>query len=154
MVQYSMMNRAGSMQLILRKHITLMNPTTLLITVPRGKTDASGKGHDVQLVKGEQPYNGFCWLLAWINAKAFADDEKVFASLSCIQRAIKDWATQAGREPGRYSTHSLRRGAAHNAAITGVSPAAIKEQGGWRSDQWHGYVNLGPDEAGAMTGVF
>jgi hypothetical protein len=154
MVQYSMMNRAGSMHLILRKHIWELDETRYLLRVPKDKGDQDGNGHEVQLVDGVQPYNGFRWLRAWLQAKNFAPEEKVFGGRSCILSAIKTWAKEAGCDPRQYSTHSLRRGSAHNAALTGVSAAAIKEQGGWRSEQWHGYVNLAPDEAGTMTGVF
>jgi hypothetical protein len=59
-------------------------------------------------------------------------------------------ATQWGLEPSEYSTHSLRRGAAHNAALAGVNDSAIKVMGRWESARYTIYTDLTPYEAAAQ----
>jgi hypothetical protein len=50
----------------------------------------------------------------------------------------------------KISTHSLRKGAAHEAAMAGVPDSAVKTLGGWLSDQCTEYTNIAPIEAAAM----
>lgn len=56
--------------------------------------------------------------------------------------AVKRAAAGTGGDPARVSTHSLRSGGATALVAQGVSVAAIKRLGRWRSDCWVRYGHL------------
>ena len=53
-------------------------------------------------------------------------------------------------DPKKFSTHSCRRGAAHNAAMAGVGDCAIRVQGRWRTDCYTRYTSLDAVEAARL----
>ena len=67
-----------------------------------------------------------------------------------MSAAIKCAAAGTGREPARYSTHSLQSGGATALVAQGLAVAAIKRLGRWRSETWSQY---GQETMGAAAGV-
>jgi hypothetical protein len=54
---------------------------------------------------------------------------------------LKASLSRIGLRGDLYSIHSFRRGAATFASASGITAAAIKTQGAWRSRCWEGYVD-------------
>ena len=58
---------------------------------------------------------------------------------------IKRLITLAGLDPAQYSTHSIRAGAATQAARSGLDPESIKRLGRWRSQAYLVYLRPPPE---------
>jgi hypothetical protein len=100
--------------------------------VRSGKTDQGGKGKLAGHEKNETSWDLQRWVAAFLDN--FADPQvKPFCCPRTLRVFVKQMASQQGFDPIEYSTHSLRCGAAHNAALAGVNDSAIKVMGQWES---------------------
>ncbi|XP_053549292.1 uncharacterized protein LOC128640871 isoform X1 [Bombina bombina] len=122
-------------------------PDSLLLFLPRSKTDQEGKGTWIPV---HPQVNSACCPVNCVNLYlaqrppgpgqflVHADGR----SLSKFQfgRVLKLAAVQAGLDASRLAPHSFRIGAATNAAQAGSSCEDIKRIGRWRSNCFRTYV--------------
>ena len=64
---------------------------------------------------------------------------------------IKSLVQLAGLDPTHYSSHSVRAGAATQAAEAGLDPDSIKRLGRWRSDAYMVYLRPPPESYAAFA---
>jgi integrase len=119
------------------------------------KNDAKRLGHE--RVVGERPAGaGFCVLRALeaylATARTQAAEAPLFPlapegqqqmSADTPRTCLRRWLEQvcgAGEEPAAYGFHSLRAGAASEAARAGVPERLIKLHGNWKSDAVRLYI--------------
>ena len=66
-------------------------------------------------------------------------------SYSLYNSIIKRLIQLAGLDPSSYSSHSVRAGAATQAARAGLGPDSIKRLGRWRSQAYMAYLRPPPE---------
>lgn len=59
---------------------------------------------------------------------------------------LKSACTAAGLDPKFYSVHSLRKGGATVALLSGVDEVMVKAQGDWISDAYRRYITFSMDQ--------
>jgi integrase len=118
----------------------------LVITIRRGKTDQEGHGRKVTVPSGLSAICPVRALERWLAVSGIATGAifrpvtrggTVIArrlSTEAVASIIKRHVKSLGRDPSRYSGHSLRAGFASSAAKAGMPTWRIKAQTGHRSD--------------------
>jgi integrase len=117
-----------------------------LIHIPRSKTDQAGVGRTIPIARAVGALCPVAALRQWL-LKAGITEGPVFRpvmksgkvcddriSSAAIATMVKQRITEIGRNPSRYSGHSLRAGFATGAARLGVPKWRIKAQTGHLSD--------------------
>ena len=56
-----------------------------------------------------------------------------------------------GKDAKKVSTHSFRRGGAHEASLNGAQDCAIKSHGRWKSSVYTIYTSISSKEAGHVV---
>jgi site-specific recombinase XerC len=78
-------------------------------------------------------------------AVLFMEEDGSMVTRTDIARAVKRAASACGQDPKRYSTHSLRVGAATTLATNGATPEMLRTWGRWTSEACVArYVRLTP----------
>ncbi len=129
------------------KDIKWVQGEGIVLTLPRSKTDAEGKGRTLVITYGEIQ-NGTCPVVAlrdWLN-RANIKDGAVFRAVdrsgrvgqvalhsNAIGQIVKRAVVRAGYKADFYAGHSLRAGFATQAARNGVTVFDIMLQTGHRS---------------------
>ena len=72
-------------------------------------------------------------------------------SYSVYNAIIKRLVQLAGLDSSRYSSHSVRAGAATQAARAGLDPDSIKRLGRWRSQAYQAYLRPPPEAYAAFA---
>src|SRR5262249_33782334 len=116
------------------------------ITIPRSKTDQEGHGRKVVIPNGHSALCPVEALQRWLVVSGITNGP-IFRAVSkggtvavrrlsaeAVATIIKWHVKSLGRDPSRYSGHSLRAGFASSAAQAGVPTWRIKAQTGHRSD--------------------
>jgi hypothetical protein len=132
---------------LLRKHVTLHHDR-VVIHLARSKTDTFDEGVDVTL----HSTGGLLCPLRWIK-RAFEDAPDKCPEAPAFQRSngkpityayfqgfIKRLCLRAGIGSARFSTHSLRIGAASTLIALGFSVDDVKRLGRWKSAAYVGYI--------------
>jgi hypothetical protein len=70
---------------------------------------------------------------------------------NALVKGIKLFIQYIGLDASRYSSHSLRRGGATFAFLSGIPAELIKAQGDWRSDAYQRYRQIS-DRQKCMVG--
>jgi integrase len=117
-----------------------------LIQIPRSKTDQEGHGRTIRIARTPGALCPVAALQRWL-LKAGITEGPVFRPLmrngelregrispGAIASIVKQRITKIGRDPTRYSGHSLRAGFATEAAQLGMPKWRIKAQTGHLSD--------------------
>ena len=136
----------------------------VIISIPRGKTDQEGHGRTVAIPRGSSSICPVAALEQWLAVsrvtqgpvfRAVTKAGKVMPlrlSSAAIANVVKACVQAIGRDPSRYSGHSLRAGFATAAAAAGVPQWRIKAQTGHLSDAVLGrYIREG--ELSAVDGL-
>jgi integrase len=118
----------------------------VVITIRRSKTDQEGHGRKISLTYGHSALCPVHALERWLAVSGIAT-RAIFRPVSkggavtarrlsteAVASIIKQQVKSLGRDPSRYSGHSLRAGFATSAALAGVPTWRIKAQTGHRSD--------------------
>jgi integrase len=118
----------------------------LVITIRRSKTDQEGRGRKVCIPCGNSPLCPLQTLKRWLAISGIKTGA-IFRPVSrggtviarrlsteAVASIIKRHVKALGRDPSRYSGHSLRAGFASSAAKAGMPTWRIKAQTGHRSD--------------------
>lgn len=140
--------RASELIKIEYRHLTFTDEG-LKIFLPRSKTDQTNEGHIVYLPRLKGVLCPVVALENWLRVSKIKDyyvfpaiigtvnieiDYKRHIQMMSFSNLIKRIAKRAGLiEPESYSTHSLRRGFATEAAKKGVSLVSIQKHGRWES---------------------
>jgi integrase len=127
------------------KHVE-RSPDGLAVTIARSKTDQEGRGRKVIIPVGRGPFCPVAAFECWLAASGIAEGP-VFRPVSragamlpgrlsseAVALIIKKGARAIGRDPARYSGHSLRAGFATAAATAGIPEWRIRLQTGHAAD--------------------
>lgn len=120
------------------------------ILIPYSKTDQNGKTVTIYISKTETSYSPFIWFLDYANATYDGDEnKKIFKKTHTAYRSnLKKMIFSIGIDPTKYSSHSFRKGAAHEASNAGVNDCIIKAMGRWLSSCYTRYTSTTMKEAG------
>ena len=127
------------------------------IHIQFSKTDTTGRGDDVVILRGAKSYDAHYWVSSYygrLNLKEMASERFLPYSATEFRVLVKSCLRQIGiEEVGQYSSHSFRRGGAHEASRRGVADSVIKAHGRWRSNCFQIYTNVSTIRAGeVLTG--
>ncbi len=136
--------RRSELSAIDRKDVDI-RADTIAVMVPRSKTDQDGRGRMVAIPRGRDPICPVTALERWFAVSGITAgpvfrpvtkagrvlQERI--SAEAIALIVKQRVSAIGRDPSRYSGHSLRAGFVTAAATTGVPPWRIKAQTGHAS---------------------
>jgi integrase len=118
----------------------------IVVNIRRSKTDQEGQGRKIVIPIGSAQFCPVSALEQWLAVANIAEGPvfrpvsragKVMArrlSAEAVASIVKDRIKSLGRDPSRYSGHSLRAGFASSAALAGVPSWRIRAQTGHRSD--------------------
>jgi integrase len=121
------------------------------------KNDIERKGHE-RLIAEREKEEDICIVRAmeeWLGATAgrtkesplFPTEEGKEMSADTPRGRLKEWLRTVGvKEANEYGFHSLRAGAATEAARAGVEERLIKLHGNWKSDAVRVYMRAGVEE--------
>lgn len=129
---------------------TIQGAPVMTFTVQRSKT--APHGFRVHVGCSQHPVCAHC-LLRRLLAQFPSHPQSPLFTLSSGQPLsyptynafLKSLAQLIGLEPSRVSSHSLRAGAATQAAMTGFSSTEIQRLGRWRSDAYLTYTRPQPE---------
>ena len=82
------------------------------------------------------------------NMRPFTKNNGIFTfDERTVRRLLKKQLKRLGIDSQHYSTHSFRKGGAHEAALARVEDCKIKAQGRWLSDCYQRYISVSMIEA-------
>jgi hypothetical protein len=123
------------------------------LTLPRSKSDPFGKSVPISMpVTNDSicPREALKLLLVRFPASAsaplFCQNHQLgyrsgmYFTRDWFLNSLRDLLIKAGINPVGYNGHSFRRGAAHSAAVAGMSDEEIKTLGRWKSDSYKLYT--------------
>ena len=125
----------------------------VLVRIRFSKTDTTGRGEDIHIIRGDKSFDAHRWVSIYfkgIDVRARAEEPFMEASQTELRSLVKTTLKKFGIEAGKYSTHSFRRGGAHEASRRGVQDSVIKAHGRWRSNCFQIYTNVQTARAGEI----
>ena len=137
----------GSTQPLLPSHLRIVNsnPPHAVLRILSSKT--SHHGFDVVFGCTNTPVCAVCWLRVMLStrplpplAPLFALRDGTLISRSLLAQFMQGALRAAGVDPSGFSPHSLRAGAATDAAGLGYSESQIQALGRWRSNAYRVYI--------------
>lgn len=120
------------------------------INIRVSKTDKFGHGTEVYIGHNNTWASGHVWLL-FCYAFANCDLERPLFPWSKkeVYKMLKRRLKKLGYdEETRYSTHSFRKGGAHEAYLRGIQDCVIKSHGRWKSVAYQRYTSVLRQDAG------
>ena len=145
---YSLFLRVSEADNLLKRDITIQEAEERMdVTIRFSKTDQMGVGETCYVFKTQSPSSPWVYLGA---LNGLQDDEKICQqSVHRMRQHLKAVLQVIGvPDPGHYSFHSFRRGAAFHASNQGVPDCVIKKHGRWRSEAYVRYVQVDAIRAG------
>ena len=150
-----------SNELLALRHCDLhRTPAGYQVWIGQSKTDPFRSGASVHLPPSGDPNLCAVTALDALLAGSTTQNGPIFRFQSGtvltrhrLNHLIQDLAAQSGVEPGRYSSHSFRIGAASAAAAAGVPERKIQALGRWSSDCYKRYVRLPSSETDTVAGT-
>lgn len=138
------------------KDVTYDDNGRMMLLIPFSKTDQSGKSVTVFISPTSTAYSPFIWLKNYIeNTYKGNDEEKIFKkSIQTYRTQLKTMFCAIGLNMTKYSTHSFRKGAAHEASLAHVNDCQIKAMGRWISSCYTRYTSTTMREAGDSISSF
>ena len=131
------------------KEITYDQDGRLVLLIPYSKTYQTGRRVNVYICRSNTIYSPFVWLPKWKAINFTNEDSKAFTICDrTVRRRFKLQLKKIGVNPEYYSTHSFRKGAAHEASMAGIADCKIKAQGRWISSCYQRYTSIEMVEAG------
>ena len=122
----------------------------MLYTVHSSKT--APQGFTVHVGCSRTPICAVCIMRLYLTTFPAPSSDPLFQFSSSqhltynhYNRIIKHLVQAIGLDPSIYSSHSLRAGAATQAARAGLAPEAIKRLGRWKSQAYMLYMRPSPD---------
>ena len=132
-------------------------PPYMVVSVASAKT--SIKGYKVVVGCSGTPICAYCWMCFFISryppsssAPLFTLATGVPVSHGSLSRAIRSFAMQAGLPLAHYTPHSLRAGAATDAAQAGASDSAVQQLGRWTSSAYRVYMRPSQAQQALVSG--
>ena len=129
------------------------------VFIRKTKTDRFGVGRFLYIFSNNSFTSAYKALVEYIEYrnKNKIEGEFLFVSRNRIKLSdrnfrdrIKAWVKIIGHDENAYSTHSFRVGAVETATIAKVPIAAIKQQGGWKSNCFLRYARITEEEASSL----
>jgi integrase len=123
----------------------------IMITIRQSKTDPFAKGTICFIQESDTPYSACEWLRR-ARTRRYQRHDPIFPiSLKTFNKRFRNLLADAGVEDiATYSSHSLRRGGAQQAAKMGVQDNVIQRHGRWKSTAFMRYTVLERRTAGIM----
>ena len=128
----------------------------MLFTSHTSKTAAHG--FSVHVGCSGSPVCAVCIMFHYLSSRPLAPSEPLFRfttgqhlTYHHYNRIIKHLIQLIGLDPSQYSSHSLRAGAATQAARAGLAPEAIKRLGRWRSHAYMLYMRSPPESYASLA---
>ena len=131
------------------------------IFICRSKTDQFGEGRFIYIFKHEEaPISAYLLLQNYLKYRQenqingeFLFTKKNGERLNdrSYRQRIKFWVNVIGEDPFGFSTHSFRVGAVETLTKKKIPAAAIKQQGGWRSNCFLRYARISEEEASELV---
>lgn len=128
--------------------------------IVKSKTDQTAKGRDIFKRISSKKTNPIRWIMIYIKFLSQTTEGPLFVgssmrgiplntclTASAIAKRYKKKFTEANLEPSDFTSHSLRKGGARHAALSGASVSSIQATGGWRSSCFLKYTAVEPEEA-------
>lgn len=138
-----------------RSSVLLMD-TSLTLSVPTSKTLL--KGFNVVMGCSGVRFCAVCLMRLYLAGLTPSPSTPLFAyadgSLLTYNRLslfIKSLVVRMGLDPNKFSPHSLRAGAATDAATNGASSHVIQALGRWRSQAYLAYLRPGHSEQASVS---
>lgn len=134
----------------------------MIINISKSKTDQTGVGRTIYIHKSSSQVSAFTWVQRYLKYRSEHEIEsnKLFVSRlgrplidRNYRQRLKNWIAKIGYDAEAYSTHSFRVGAVQSATKFYCSPAAIKTQGGWKSNCFLRYARISEEEAGEILRI-
>ena len=150
-IQFYGITRISEVVRLKHKHFTFSECEEFVkIHIEKTKTDQEGFGRDV-FIHSDSAYPDLMDLLLSLydhdnpDEYYFSMEKGKFISESTLRRWFTD-ATRSATQHTGISTHSLRKGGAHQLAMNQVPVEAIKHQGGWKSPVFLKYTKFTAEE--------
>ena len=135
------------------------SPSIMQIRIKASKTDPFRQGADVHIGKTN---NALCPVTALLNylsvrgnapGQLFHFEDHTPLTKSKFTSEFRRLLNQAGIDSTSYAGHSFRVGAASTAASAGVEDSLIQTLGRWKSNAYHTYVRLPPENLAAISSL-
>ena len=128
----------------------------MIFTSHTSKTAAHG--FSVHVGCSGSPVCAVCIMYHYLSSHPKAPSDPLFQFPSgqhltyhLYNKIIKHLIQLIGLDPSQYSSHSLRAGAATQAARAGLAPEAIKRLGRWRSHAYMLYMRSPPESYASLA---
>lgn len=139
-------------------HLTYVPATVPYFTIAIQSSKTAHRGFSLVIGCAPEPPCPVCWLASYLQNRPPSPRSPLFTlqsglpvSRRILTRFMRDSLTRAGLDSSRISTHSLRAGAATDAAGQGFSDAGIQALGRWRSNAFAHYIRPTPDQLAANS---
>ena len=127
-------------------------PEGLEIVIRRSKTDQESKGTRFVLPKRCSLFDGKSWFAIYQVWNAPEKGTRLWRHTEVwLRNKIKLYVARIGEDERCYSCHSFRKGGANAAFKANVQDCVIKVHGRWRTEAYHRYTNVEPEEAARMV---
>lgn len=136
----------------MKENQIIFEENRIIITLEQSKTNQTGKKENIYIYNTSTCYSPFKWLPMYYNmlAKHQIRGCQLFPITQRQFRCFfkKKLEMIIGDDINKYSSHSLRKGAAYTAALNGAQDSQIKVMGRWRSECFQIYTSVSNEEAG------
>lgn len=138
------------------KDVSFDEEGRIMLLIPYSKNDQNGKTATVFINKTTTSYSPFKWFISFIDSKkSEPPNSKIFdKSATTYRKRLKKIFESIGIDTGKYSSHSFRKGAAHEAALAGINDTNIKAMGRWASSCYTIYTATTMREAADKISSF
>ena len=139
------------------KDVQVDECNNMVLTIPYSKTDQNGRSVQIFICPTTTTYTPFKWLLEYIKETedGKSPDDKIFPKQINTYRVLfKTIFRSLGVDASKFSTHSFRKGAAHEAALAGIQDSVIKTMGRWASTCFTKYTATTMREAGTAITAY
>ena len=146
--------------LSLKNEDLLLEGNRIKVHLKKSKTDQLGVGRNIYIYEHNSPISAFRCLQMYLKHRINYSKELDFLFISKTGKRLSDrnyrdrikkWVEILGLDPAEYSTHSFRVGSVECATKSKVPPAAIKQQGGWKSNCFLRYARITEEEASELV---
>lgn len=144
---------------LLTGHCTFVDaiPPYMIVKVGSSKTACRGFKAVVGC-SGDSGMCAHCAVKAYINIKQATANQPLFRledgrsmAYKDMSRFIKDTTCKLGLNPDLYTPHSIRSGAATDAAAAGFEAIQLKDLGRWKSDTYYTYLRPRDHQKAALS---
>ena len=137
----------------------ITNPQRVQLLLRKSKTDIFRQGTTIHIGRTDGKLCPVAALLSWMICRGSRLGQLfLFASGKVLTRSmfvskLREAIMEAGMDPGGFSGHSFRSGAATTAAARGLTDSQIKQLGRWKSAAYLRYIKPTPQHMASLSKV-